>query len=702
MLPLSIESNPAAQSQYSYRNTSLLFLLTLSAIALLHPIIFSQEVSSSGNNNEASLSIRDVEVKNQFHNNNDGELFVDYDSKLSSKNQNGSDFVSDGNVNNSSQQSHEDTPSSNGYQKDIISSSSSLSNFKDGSLKFQLVPLSSINVKELQSKLDIAIDRMNEMLSLEYGEYASVLFDKYDILMGITPVSRTRLENRILMKILSIHPEDKVFRWMTAGHSAAAGHGNLYDQSYTHSIASTASDIFSSVGLSFSSENFAMGGQSSAPELCFCMKEIYGIDMDILSWDFGMTDGRDYLKLKCWGSRASMLPNRPILAIIDGMQQRYKTMKAFEDEAGMGVFQMDSGQLSKVLVESIPDALKDEKAKDLKPALKDMVCGGKVEESDICSLHKFDISRSCLNARVKGQTSWHPGWKAHLLTGRMLGYFIVMVLSDVVKRLSTITEEELNTIQEIMNVEYLLRNNTAYAGAKNLREHKNSNYDNTALQIMESAFISKSNTCRTSIRPSKARYDGIMSGDRSNGSFRGGFWQGTLSTEALSRPSLSPGESIPLVYNPAERGLCTNNTEIDFIDVYLVRGSDDWLTVQFPNALEVEAYGDVPTESFIHICTLVCPWGKCPKNEVHLGNLLPLKNETTNEILSKPTVEMKINDIPVTNINKSSAYCYFMEHDNGWTWNANDYHQYEIKVRVVNSPPSMILRLTSFAAFSTY
>lgn len=275
------------------------------------------------------------------------------------------------------------------------------------------------------------------------------------------------------------------------------------------------------------------------------------------------------------------------------------------------------------------------------------------------------------------------------MIGRVVGLVLVTILSDVIKRLAIITEEELKAILQISLDEFGLRKKTALAGINGLKENKS--YDSSSLEIMETVFRSRSSSCRISVRPAKTRYDGIMTNNGVKGSTNGGFWKGDDSKLALSRPSLPSNNPIPLMYYPTGRGVCTNNTEVDFIDVFLARGADDWLTLSFPNSLEIETYGEAPAESLIHICTLVCPWGKCPSNEVHLGHILPEKG---------PKVEMEINGLRVTNTTSTSNYCYFMRHENGWKWKANDNDQYGIRVRV-NDQSSTVLRLTSFTAFST-
>jgi hypothetical protein len=69
--------------------------------------------------------------------------------------------------------------------------------------------------------------------------------------------------------------------WATGGHSAAAGHGNFWRESYTAVVERAAKDVFAAIGINFIGRNYAMGGTSIAPEVGMCAKEIFGIDVDV-------------------------------------------------------------------------------------------------------------------------------------------------------------------------------------------------------------------------------------------------------------------------------------------------------------------------------------------------------------------------------------------------------------------------------------
>jgi hypothetical protein len=85
------------------------------------------------------------------------------------------------------------------------------------------------------------------------------------------------------------------FVWATGGHSAAAGHGNLYNETYTAMLEQAAKGVFKAVGIELDARNYAMGGMKSAPEVALCQESIFGTDADVITWDFGACISLDVL-----------------------------------------------------------------------------------------------------------------------------------------------------------------------------------------------------------------------------------------------------------------------------------------------------------------------------------------------------------------------------------------------------------------------
>ena len=170
--------------------------------------------------------------------------------------------------------------------------------------------------------------------------------------------ARKRLIRRVMIKILAaqLQPDEFTrFTWATAGDSAAAGHGNRSGQSYTTVMEMTVRDAFSSVGVNFVSRNHGMRGVVSTPELAFCNEAVYGKDVDVLNWDFTVTEARDAHRIMLWTARTAAHPQKPIMFMQDSPTSagRWDLVSHFEDY-GLAPFLMDTDAFG-LLQEILPD-----------------------------------------------------------------------------------------------------------------------------------------------------------------------------------------------------------------------------------------------------------------------------------------------------------------------------------------------------------
>ena len=197
-----------------------------------------------------------------------------------------------------------------------------------------------LNNAELFQRATKARDRLLDKLKKDYGDYFEPIFvdtenGGYRPFKPSNDVSMDRLKRKLKIKVLSMqkklknqdsdfhgcdcsHGRDQSFRikqvleldtddesmlfegmeegkpqyfekyiWATGGHSASAGHGNLFNESYTAYMESDLKDVFGSIGIDFEGRNYAMGGTASATIVSMCWKEIFGGDVDFFSWDYG-------------------------------------------------------------------------------------------------------------------------------------------------------------------------------------------------------------------------------------------------------------------------------------------------------------------------------------------------------------------------------------------------------------------------------
>lgn len=283
-----------------------------------------------------------------------------------------------------------------------------------------------LSVSEIKERFSSAEQALVQSLKFDYGNET---YDK----MFVTSDSRSqgkyvfqtpsgeanswnRSKRKMMMKLLQaqIHRKKIPFVWATGGHSAAAGHGNFYDESYTNYLNKAAVPIFESVGLDFVARNYAMGGTNSAPEVAMCSKEIFGEDIDVLVWDFGMTDGGSIEKLFLYMYRGvACNKNRPIgLAYHAGgryERHRHSMMEMLEQNFSLPVFQSSEEVMVEVLA-NVPDTfgMSPEQIDSMPKFVRNFKCSNSIETGEpFCSTSKFNLTL-CENR--KARTSWHPGW----------------------------------------------------------------------------------------------------------------------------------------------------------------------------------------------------------------------------------------------------------------------------------------------------
>jgi hypothetical protein len=129
----------------------------------------------------------------------------------------------------------------------------------------------------------ISEERFRRKLKIKLLEMQEAIREENSHLEGCNcnELSSSKQNRRLDPKTLTL-PEVPLtytkFVWATGGHSAAAGHGNLYNESYTAFMERAVKPVFQSVGIEFEGRNYAMGGMRSGPEFALCQESIFGLD----------------------------------------------------------------------------------------------------------------------------------------------------------------------------------------------------------------------------------------------------------------------------------------------------------------------------------------------------------------------------------------------------------------------------------------
>jgi len=595
--------------------------------------------------------------------------------------------------------------------------------------------------QELVQQVSAAKDRLLDKLRVDYGEFFDPIFADSSATTGYRPcvpstpegISLERLKRKLMIKVLSMQlaldskdadfhgcdcsggkdtalrkdamdsldPEDpsvvfegidndddffEKYVWVTGGHSAAAGHGNLYNETYTKYMENDLKDVFGSIGIEFEGRNYAMGGTSSATSVSMCWKEIFGEDVDFFSWDYGMTDGRSVSSMFHYIYRGALSATRPaVMAIHTAGRSGKSRLAAFEtlEEMGLATFHAEEGYM-KAMRDNFPDSavLSTENLDALPEYVKNYRCEGQFEKGEpFCGKDKY--TKWGCSPRLK-QVSWHPGFKDHALVGHGLALFLMETLLGTVRDLSELEAEAIpQLLSQLQEEEIDLHSNFTTAelpaSYQKLFDLKKLKVSDTEPKIDPSLFFKGSSMCHTARLPSQIRYHGILTDTDKVGQpapvGEETYHVGVNKEDAKKTATKNQEMRLAYAINKERETKCTGVTvKPDYPDVFFTHSKDDWTKLIFPNDAEKRFYG-YDSKQFEGILILhfrKCDWGKCPT-----GFLQP-------EDFPKKAWEMKINNQRVTKVTPVFEVddAVIIEHENGIRFAPDSNGQYTIEIKV--------------------
>jgi len=561
-------------------------------------------------------------------------------------------------------------------------------------------------VYELKSLFMEERKNYDALLQERYGNYSNDFFMTSKILQQfVSPssVSKDRLKLRMKIKIIQAalrpdHHENVTFTWAAGGHSGAAGHGNLLNQSYSAVLENVAQSHFAALGIEFRAKNHAMGGTYSGPEVAMCLNEIFGLDLDVLSWDYGMLDSRNVWMYEMYAQRAGVHPTMPSLFSMKSHASQNKHVNEYLESAGMAAFYVEAD------TKNFPDSDKVN-VTELPPALQYMSCSGHNEAGQLCKAHKWKTSESCPDPVVRYQSTWHKGWKSHQYIGHLLAGYMVENLSDALNELdpsnmaTEIIEQNLsneNRTNENDDTDESMAPSISHSYLKyliSLEERNKETFLASEVPTQFKELIDQKDTelnkifhrshsvCHTALLPSQARYDGLVTesgevstyleGGRTTYVGEGYAW------EDLPEPR---GRDVPnpiwLTFNERSRKIC-KYAEIDFKDHFIVRQEDNWMSMLVPTNAEMEVFSPDhnhrSTLGVVVMCTSTFDWGNNPEGYVNIPDMVNSTSSGHNIV---------VNGIGVTAYASIQHNCYILEHEAGYYFPHSESGQYDIKIRV--------------------
>ena len=105
-----------------------------------------------------------------------------------------------------------------------------------------------------------------------------------------------------------------------SGHSAAAGHGNMFNESFPFAFQRLLGPALAAAGVELRVGNFALGGTHSRPHPTFCAREVWGDDVDYVNWDYDMTEagGQDRDGMLAFAAALGAAYDPPPVLVVKG------------------------------------------------------------------------------------------------------------------------------------------------------------------------------------------------------------------------------------------------------------------------------------------------------------------------------------------------------------------------------------------------
>jgi len=570
--------------------------------------------------------------------------------------------------------------------------------------------------EELKALFSQARNNYEHKLQEEYGNYTASVFQRSALFKQITSnsnLSVDRLKRRLQIKVIqaqlklqsdiiqgtrtSIEGEDLTatpvnFVFGIGGPSTAAGHGNLHSQSYGAVLETSLQPIFEALGIHFYAKNYARSGVDSGPQFAMCMHAIFGNELDIVSWDFAITDGRRYSDYELYAQRAGMHPGKPILF---SFNPKHKNIDHYLEPAGMARFIIAPNVTSKF---PHSDHLEELELLALPRGVRYFHCKN---DKEMCLDHKWNTSAACPHQhKVMGQVGWHVGWKDHLLKGHLLAAFLIESIVDALDELDNSATDistdpgEVPLVSPSISKGYLdfLLSLEATDHETFLASPIPQNFIALKEKLDPKAYqlFHRSNAlCHMADLPTQARFDGLVTEnmDMNITYLHAGKTtyneEGAYARNAIPEPSVE--ESLPwLTYNPQYRDFLCEFLRIDSNDAFMIRHEDQWMTMVVPNNAENEVFSinkDWKTRAgLIVICGQYFPDFRL-EEPINTINLVDVINTTESD------GGIKVNGVTVTgaiDIDDGKHLCHVLQHQNGIYFPTAKHlkGQYEIKIRV--------------------
>lgn len=223
------------------------------------------------------------------------------------------------------------------------------------------------------------------------------------------------------------------FTVVLGGHSAAAGHGNHFHQSYLMQFHKIMAPIMARLGVKLRTHNFSQGGLGTLQN-AMGMKSLYGAGIDILLWDSGMTE-TDASHIDLY-ARQGLVSGTKVPLLLGG---NWAVMKFLYDNAEADVGVYGNGMDGIEAIQNETHALQVPYAARYLKCSHDRqdICDGAPRFCATCWNERPNYVKEDhfwnIAAKPGSQVKWHPGWRSHQLQGRVLAFTVLDALSEAIQ-----------------------------------------------------------------------------------------------------------------------------------------------------------------------------------------------------------------------------------------------------------------------------
>ena len=223
----------------------------------------------------------------------------------------------------------------------------------------------------------------------------------------------------LVRKLLHTMMTNDEFYAVLAGHSAAAGHGNDFQQNRIITFHHVMEPVFDKLGMRLISRNMGMGGVGTL-QFSLAGGDLYG-ETDILEWDSGMTEGGGPVDF--FNKQAILSGERLPVVMTD---QQFSIMEETKGTAWFGKYTSRNKEI-------FPDTTWENYEKQTYAA---RWFNEKEEKYNaICWEPRSDFTpKKKQDTHPGSQVGWHPGNRNHQWSGRKLALVILQALTVAFER----------------------------------------------------------------------------------------------------------------------------------------------------------------------------------------------------------------------------------------------------------------------------